>query len=176
MHKPFSPACERNQDAILAVLRTQFAERTSVLEIGSGTGQHAVHFAAALPQLVLADLRRAREPARTSAVARRGAAAEHARTRSRSTSTVRALGPLRRGLQRQHPAHHGLARVSDLFALLPADAPRRAADGVRPVQLGGAFTSASKQASTPCCAADRRSAASATSRRSMRWRGPPASR
>jgi len=50
-HKPFSPACERNQDAILAVLRQQFADRTQVLEIGSGTGQHAVHFALALPQL-----------------------------------------------------------------------------------------------------------------------------
>jgi cyclopropane fatty-acyl-phospholipid synthase-like methyltransferase len=52
MHKPFSPACARNQDAILAVLRTHFADRRHVLEIGSGTGQHAVHFAAALPQLV----------------------------------------------------------------------------------------------------------------------------
>jgi cyclopropane fatty-acyl-phospholipid synthase-like methyltransferase len=52
MHKPFSPACARNQDAILAVLRTHFAGRSHVLEIGSGTGQHAVHFAAALPQLV----------------------------------------------------------------------------------------------------------------------------
>lgn len=51
-HKPFSPACERNQDAILAVLRAHLADRTRVLEIGSGTGQHAVHFAAALPQLV----------------------------------------------------------------------------------------------------------------------------
>jgi len=52
MHKPFSPACERNQDAILAVLREHFADRTRVLEIGSGTGQHAVHFAPALPWLV----------------------------------------------------------------------------------------------------------------------------
>ncbi len=51
-HKPFSPACERNQDAILAVLRERFADRARVLEIGSGTGQHAVHFAAALPQLI----------------------------------------------------------------------------------------------------------------------------
>ncbi len=51
-HKPFSPACERNQDAILAVLREQFADRTQVLEIGSGTGQHALHFALALPQLI----------------------------------------------------------------------------------------------------------------------------
>jgi hypothetical protein len=41
MSKPFSPACERNQQAILAVLRRQFADRRHVLEIGSGTGQHA---------------------------------------------------------------------------------------------------------------------------------------
>lgn len=52
MHeKPFSAACERNRDSILAVLRDWFADRRRVLEIGSGTGQHAVHFAAALPQL-----------------------------------------------------------------------------------------------------------------------------
>jgi cyclopropane fatty-acyl-phospholipid synthase-like methyltransferase len=50
--KPFAPACERNRDPILAVLRTHFADRARVLEIGSGTGQHAVHFAAALPHLV----------------------------------------------------------------------------------------------------------------------------
>jgi cyclopropane fatty-acyl-phospholipid synthase-like methyltransferase len=50
--KPFAPACERNRDPILAVLRAHFADRTHVLEIGSGTGQHAVHFAGALPQLI----------------------------------------------------------------------------------------------------------------------------
>lgn len=50
--KPFAPACERNRDPILGVLRESFAGRRHVLEIGSGTGQHAVHFAAALPQLV----------------------------------------------------------------------------------------------------------------------------
>jgi len=51
MKKPFSPACERNRDPILAVLRERFADRACVLEVGSGTGQHAVHFAAALQQL-----------------------------------------------------------------------------------------------------------------------------
>jgi cyclopropane fatty-acyl-phospholipid synthase-like methyltransferase len=52
MNKPFSPSCERNQDAILNILRERFVDRTHVLEIGSGTGQHAVHFARALPHLV----------------------------------------------------------------------------------------------------------------------------
>jgi cyclopropane fatty-acyl-phospholipid synthase-like methyltransferase len=51
MEKPRSPACQRNREPILDVLREQFADRRHVLEIGSGTGEHAVHFAAALPQL-----------------------------------------------------------------------------------------------------------------------------
>lgn len=49
--KPFAPACERNREPILSVLREAFADRRHVLEIGSGTGQHAVHFAAAMPWL-----------------------------------------------------------------------------------------------------------------------------
>lgn len=49
--KPFAPACERNRAPILSVLQRWFADRNQVLEIGSGTGQHAVHFAAAMPQL-----------------------------------------------------------------------------------------------------------------------------
>ena len=49
--KPRSEACERNRDPILEVLRDRFADRRRVLEIGSGTGQHAVHFAAAMAQL-----------------------------------------------------------------------------------------------------------------------------
>ena len=51
MDKPYSPASERNREPILAVLREHFADRQQVLEIGSGTGQHAVHFAAGLPHL-----------------------------------------------------------------------------------------------------------------------------
>lgn len=49
--KPDAPATTRNREPILAVLREGFAERQRVLEIGSGTGQHAVYFAQALPHL-----------------------------------------------------------------------------------------------------------------------------
>lgn len=49
--RPHAPSCERNRDPILAVLREHLPARRHVLEIGSGTGQHAVHFAAAMPQL-----------------------------------------------------------------------------------------------------------------------------
>lgn len=49
--KPFSPACERNRDPILEVLRVHFSKARDVLEIGSGSGQHAVHFAKAMPWL-----------------------------------------------------------------------------------------------------------------------------
>jgi cyclopropane fatty-acyl-phospholipid synthase-like methyltransferase len=49
---PFSAACERNQDPILEVLRVRFADRSQVLEVGSGTGQHAVYFSRALAHLI----------------------------------------------------------------------------------------------------------------------------
>lgn len=51
MNKPDAPSCQRNRDPILDVLRDHCADRREALEIGSGTGQHAVHFGAALPHL-----------------------------------------------------------------------------------------------------------------------------
>jgi len=46
-----APSAERNRDPILAVLAPRLPARGLVLEIGSGTGQHVVHFARALPAL-----------------------------------------------------------------------------------------------------------------------------
>jgi hypothetical protein len=46
-----APATERNRDPILAVLRTVLPTSGTVLEVASGTGEHIVHFAAALPAL-----------------------------------------------------------------------------------------------------------------------------
>jgi len=50
--KPNAPATGRNQEVILQVLQDEFSDAKSVLEIGSGTGQHAVFFARELPHLV----------------------------------------------------------------------------------------------------------------------------
>lgn len=52
LNKPWSEACERNRGPILEVLRGAYAGATGVLEIGAGTGQHAVFFARALQHLV----------------------------------------------------------------------------------------------------------------------------
>ncbi len=50
--KPYSEACEENKQPILVVLERVFAGSRNVLEIGSGTGQHAVYFGAALGHLI----------------------------------------------------------------------------------------------------------------------------
>lgn len=49
--KPYAESCDINKDPILDVLKEVFADRRQVLELASGTGQHAVHFARALPHL-----------------------------------------------------------------------------------------------------------------------------
>jgi len=51
MTKPFSQACENNKNHILKALQPALQNAASVLEIGSGTGQHSVFFAKKLPHL-----------------------------------------------------------------------------------------------------------------------------
>jgi cyclopropane fatty-acyl-phospholipid synthase-like methyltransferase len=50
--KPFVESCERNRAPILEVLRVELAGKSRLLEIGSGTGQHAVYLAPEFPGLV----------------------------------------------------------------------------------------------------------------------------
>ena len=49
--KPYSASCDENKDPIRSLLAGYLDDAQSLLEIGSGTGQHAVHFAAAFPHL-----------------------------------------------------------------------------------------------------------------------------
>jgi hypothetical protein len=67
-----APAVARNRDPILAVLREVLTAPGTVLEIASGSGEHAIHFAAALPHLVW-------QPTDPDARARRSIAAHAAR-------------------------------------------------------------------------------------------------
>ncbi len=49
--KKYSEACEQNKEPILNILKEVFKDRNTVLEIGSGSGQHAVYFAKELQHL-----------------------------------------------------------------------------------------------------------------------------
>ena len=69
-----SPSALRNRDPILAVLRGVLPANAAVLEIASGTGEHAVHFAAALATVTWQPTDQDRDALRTIA-ARRDAAA-----------------------------------------------------------------------------------------------------
>ena len=50
-NKPYSESCDQNRDAIFEVIRPVLLKSSSVLEIGSGTGQHAVYFSEKLPHI-----------------------------------------------------------------------------------------------------------------------------
>jgi len=50
-NKPYSESCDQNREPILAVIGPILTGSSSLLEIGSGTGQHAVYFAGHLPQI-----------------------------------------------------------------------------------------------------------------------------
>jgi cyclopropane fatty-acyl-phospholipid synthase-like methyltransferase len=52
MNKPYAESCEQNRGPILTVIKPLLENCSSVLEIGSGTGQHAVYFAQQMPHLV----------------------------------------------------------------------------------------------------------------------------
>jgi hypothetical protein len=68
-----APAVTRNRDPILAVLRRVLPTQGTVVEIASGTGEHAVHFAAGLPHLVWQPTDRDASALRSIAAYRRAA-------------------------------------------------------------------------------------------------------
>lgn len=51
MNKPYSESCVQNREPILDVISPIFSTASAVLEIGSGTGQHAIYFAEKMPHL-----------------------------------------------------------------------------------------------------------------------------
>ena len=51
MNKPFAESCQQNREPIFKVIQPLLESYRTVLEIGSGTGQHAVYFAGKLPHL-----------------------------------------------------------------------------------------------------------------------------
>ena len=51
MHKPVAPSCDENWQPILQCIKGLFTEPETLLEIGSGTGQHAVYLCPHLPHL-----------------------------------------------------------------------------------------------------------------------------
>jgi len=51
MNKPFAESCQQNQQPIFEVIQPLLEHCQTVLEIGSGTGQHAVYFAGQLAHL-----------------------------------------------------------------------------------------------------------------------------
>ncbi len=146
-HKPFSPACERNQDAILAVLRERFADRTQVLEIGSGTGQHAVHFALALPHL---SWQTSDVPANLPGIRLWLAEAQRPNTPAPITFDINAVPPEGRydAIFSANTLHiMAWAEVQRLFTLLPAlMQPSALLTIYGPFNYGGAFTSPSNAA------------------------------
>ena len=50
--KPYVESCQRNRAPILEVLRIHLRDKSHLLEIGSGTGQHSVYFAPEFPGLL----------------------------------------------------------------------------------------------------------------------------
>ena len=65
--KPFAESCVENRAPIFEVLRQRLMDCRRLLEIGSGTGQHAVYFAAGSAAALLADQRPGRKSSRDSA-------------------------------------------------------------------------------------------------------------
>ena len=148
--KPFSIACERNREPIASALDKWMAERRHVLEIGSGTGQHAVFFAQRWPWLQwqpsdhpdhLQGIDAWRDEAALANLA--PAFALQAELPPQAPLEVPSSGPLFDAVFTANTLHiMGWAHVQALFAGLPALLAAGALLAVYgPFNYGGAFTS-----------------------------------
>jgi len=148
--KPFSIACERNREPIATALDKWMAERRHVLEIGSGTGQHAVFFAQRWPWLQwqpsdhpdhLQGIDAWRDEAALANLA--PAFALQAELPPQAPLEVPSSGPLFDAVFTANTLHiMGWAHVQALFAGLPALLAAGALLAVYgPFNYGGAFTS-----------------------------------
>ena len=148
--KPFSIACERNREPIASALDKWMAERRHVLEIGSGTGQHAVFFAQRWPWLQwqpsdhpdhLQGIDAWRDEAALANLA--PAFALQAELPPQAPLEVPSGGPLFDAVFTANTLHiMGWAHVQALFAGLPALLAAGALLAVYgPFNYGGAFTS-----------------------------------
>lgn len=52
MNRPYAESCDDNKQVIFEVIKKEFSDAGKLLEIGSGTGQHALYFAEQLPDII----------------------------------------------------------------------------------------------------------------------------
>jgi SAM-dependent methyltransferase len=111
-----SPSFLRNRDPILSVLTRALPERGTVLEIASGSGEHAIYFAAALPSVIW-------QPTGQDPVALRSIAAHRVTAR---------LPNMRPALQLDASARSWLVEHADAIVAINIlhVSPRRAAEGL----------------------------------------------
>ena len=114
-----SPSFLRNRDSILAVLTRVLPDRGTVLEIASGSGEHAIAFAAALPSLVW-------QPTDLDQVALRSIAAHRAAARLPNVRPPLQVGTSAASLPVEHADATGVIHLLHL-----AQAFSRGADGGR---------------------------------------------
>ena len=50
--KPYAESCDQNRDPIFEVIQPLLIDKKNLLEVGSGTGQHAAYFAQKMPHLI----------------------------------------------------------------------------------------------------------------------------
>lgn len=130
----FFPATERNREPILAVLRRVLPATGTVLEVASGSGEHAAYFAAALPALTW-------QPSDPDPAHRESIAAWTAHERLGNVLPPLPLDALVRPWAQHAPAEsHDALYCANMIHIAPWDAALGLlAEGARLLRPGGVF-------------------------------------